>query len=101
LSPLSRSDALVLLRLYVAGTDARSGEARRLCQEVVERCHPLACRLEIVDVFENPQQAEQDRVLATPTLVRLEPPPLVRLIGGLRNAEFILEALQLDERKPT
>lgn len=92
---------MVLLRLYVAGTDARSGEARRLCQEVVERCHPLACRLEIVDVFENPQQAEQDRVLATPTLVRLEPPPLVRLIGGLRNAEFILEALQLDERKPT
>jgi circadian clock protein KaiB len=85
----------VLLRLYVAGSDAPSGEARRLCQEVLERCRPLACRLEIVDVFDDPGQAERDRVLATPTLVRLEPPPLVRLIGGLRSAEFILDALQL------
>ena len=100
---MSRSDAAsVLLRLYVAGTDARSGEARRLCQEVIERCHPVACRLEIVDVFDDPEQAEQDRVLATPTLVRVQPPPLVRLIGGMRNADFIIEALQLtDGRSPT
>ena len=40
----------VLLRLYVAGSDPRSGEARRLCQEVVDRCQPQACRLEIVEV---------------------------------------------------
>ena len=84
----------VLLRLYVAGGDARSVEARRLCEQVMKRCQP--CDLEVVDVLTDPQQAERDRVLATPTLVRLDPPPMVRLIGGLWNAEFVMEALQLN-----
>ena len=35
-------------------------------------------------------------MLATPMLVRLDPPPLVRLIGGLWSAEFVMEALQLN-----
>ena len=86
----------IQLRLYVAGGDARSAEARRLCEQVVERCGPLPCRLEIVDVFDDPQLAERDQVLATPMLVRLDPPPLVRLIGGLWNTDFVMEALQLD-----
>lgn len=80
----------------MAGGDARSTEARRLCEQVVERCRPQPCRLEIVDVFDDPQLAEQDQVLATPMLVRLDPPPLVRLIGGLWNTDFVMEALQLD-----
>jgi circadian clock protein KaiB len=93
----------VLLRLYVAGGDARSAEARRLCEQVVQRCEPGPCQLEVVDVLTNPQQAELDRVLATPTLVRLDPPPVVRLIGGLWNADFVMEALQLNstnEQRP-
>jgi circadian clock protein KaiB len=89
----------VQLRLYVAGSDARSDEARRLCEQVVALCEPVPCRLEVVDVLADPQQAERDRVLATPMLVRLDPPPLVRLIGGLWNAEFIMEALQLQNTK--
>ena len=92
---------IVLLRLYVAGSGSRSVEARRLCEQVVERCGPMPCRLEIVDVFADPAQAERDRVLATPTLVRLEPPPIVRLIGGLRNADFVMEALQLNSTHET
>ena len=86
----------MLLRLYVAGGDARSAEARRLCEQVIERCEPGPCRLEIVDVLTNPQQAELEGVLATPMLVRVDPPPLVRLIGGLWNADFVMEALQLN-----
>lgn len=89
-------DSGVLLRLYVAGNDARSFEARRLCEQVANQCRPVPCRLEIVDVLEDPRQAEQDQVLATPMLVRLDPPPLVRLIGGLWSAEFVMEALQLN-----
>ena len=86
----------MLLRLYVAGGDARSAEARRLCEQVLQRCRPVPCQLEIVDVLADPQQAERDQVLATPMLVRLDPPPLVRLIGGLWSAKFVMEALQLD-----
>jgi circadian clock protein KaiB len=86
----------VVLRLYVAGGDARSIEARRLCEQVTERCQPTPCRLEIVDVLTDPSQAERDRVLATPTLVRLDPPPVVRLIGGLWSVDFVMEALQLN-----
>lgn len=86
----------MLLRLYVAGADSRSLEARRLCELVVERCRPVPCHLEIVDVLDDPRQAERDQVLATPMLVRLGPPPVVRLIGGLWSADFVMEALQLN-----
>ena len=86
----------MLLRLYVAGSDSRSVEARRLCEQVVRRCRPVPCKLEIIDVLDDPRQAEQDQVLATPMLVRLDPPPVVRLIGGLWSADFVMEALQLD-----
>ena len=75
----------------------RSVEARRLGEQVIALCRH--CQLEIVDVLDDPAQAERDRVLATPMLVRLEPPPLVRLIGGLWSTEFVMEALQLDATK--
>ena len=89
--------AAIHLRLYVAGGDVRSVEARRLGEQVIALCRQ--CQLEIVDVLDDPAQAERDRVLATPMLVRLEPPPLVRLIGGLWSTEFVMEALQLDATK--
>jgi circadian clock protein KaiB len=89
----------IRLRLYVAGGDTRSTEAQRLCEHVVGLCRPGPCELEVVDVLDRPAEAERDRVLATPMLVRLEPPPLVRLIGGLWSAEFVMEALQLDATK--
>lgn len=84
-----------LLKLYVAGESVRSSAAianlRRICE------HDLQGRyeLEIIDVFESPDQAEDARILATPTLVKALPPPLRRVIGDLSDKEKVLLGLEL------
>jgi circadian clock protein KaiB len=82
-----------LLKLYVTGHTPRSEQAisnlRRICeQELAEECEVV-----IVDVLENPQQAEDHKIVVTPTLIRESPPPLRRIIGDLSNTEQVLQGL--------
>ena len=52
-------------------------------------------QLEVVDVLEQPQRAEQDKVLATPTLVRSSPHPVRKIIGDLSDTRQLLAGLEL------
>jgi circadian clock protein KaiB len=54
-------------------------------------------------VIENPQLAEDDMVLATPTLIKRLPPPLRRVIGDLSDKHKVLLGLEVrpDRGSPT
>jgi len=52
-------------------------------------------QLEIVDVLEHPQRAEDERILATPTLIKQLPPPLRRVIGDLSDKDKVLLGLEV------
>ena len=84
-----------ILKLYVSGSSPRAQAAianlRRICED------DLAGRytLEIVDVLENPDAAEKDKILATPTLVKSLPPPLRRVIGDLSDKDKVLLGLEV------
>jgi circadian clock protein KaiB len=84
--PKSRS-----LRLYVSGQDLSSRVA-------IRNLEPLqaAASVEVVDVRERPELAEEDGILATPTLVRLRPAPVRKVVGDLSDAERVLVALELE-----
>ena len=83
------------LRLFVAGTTARSlrtiGNLRRLC----DRFLPGRAELEVIDIYQQPELAEQDQVIAAPTLVKLWPLPLRRIVGDLSDEGRVLRALEL------
>jgi circadian clock protein KaiB len=88
--------SLIVLQLFIAGRTPRAERAiatlRHLC------AHELSnhdCDLIIVDVLTDPQQAEDRRILATPTLIKLAPLPQRRVIGDLARAEDVLTALNL------
>ncbi len=87
----------VLLKLYITGQTPRSERAvanlRRICDERLGEGYQLT----IVDVLERPELAEQDRILATPTLVRQLPPPVRRIIGDLSDVEKVVAGLNLDD----
>ena len=51
--------------------------------------------LKIIDVFKNPQLAEDEKILATPTLSRVLPPPVKRIIGDLSDKEKVLLGLDI------
>ena len=83
-----------LLTLFVTGGSARSLRAvanmRQLCDTLGSRCE-----LTIVDVLERPQLAEDERILATPTLIRRWPLPLRRVIGDLSEVDRVVQWLDL------
>lgn len=87
--------ATYLLKLYVTGSSPRAEVAianlRRICeQELRGEYH-----LEIIDVLEHPQIAEDDKILATPTLIKQLPPPLRRVIGDLSDKTKVLLGLEV------
>lgn len=87
-----------VLRLYVSGTTARSARAiasmRRLCETHLKDQYEL----EVVDIYQNPAATRQDQIVAAPTLVRLLPAPLRRLIGDLSDRERVLAGLDIVAR---
>ena len=87
------------LRLYVAGKSANSARAldnlRAMCGE---RLAEDDWQLEVVDVFADPMRAVEDKVLVTPTLLKLTP-PIVQIVGDLSQREKVLAALDLVGRE--
>jgi circadian clock protein KaiB len=81
------------LKLFVTGMSPRSTEAvaivKRLCEEILAGNYDL----EIVDLYQAPERARQEDVVAAPTLVRKAPLPERRLIGNLTNLERLRAAL--------
>lgn len=84
-----------VLRLYVTGTTARSLRAienlRWLCDEYLADRYDL----EIVDVYQQPEAAAREQLLAAPTLIKKRPLPLRRLVGDLSDRERVLVGLDL------
>jgi circadian clock protein KaiB len=84
-----------ILKLYVTGKTPRSERAianlRRICEVDLNGEYEMV----VVDVLERPQLAEDERILATPTLVKMLPPPLKRVIGDLSDTERVLLGLDI------
>ena len=89
------------MKLYVAGNTPRAQLAisnlKRICEEELLGAYEL----QIIDVLENPQLAEDDRILATPTLIKRLPPPLRRVIGDLSDKQKVLLGLEVHPRLST
>lgn len=83
------------LRLYITGKTPKSERAIANLKEICEKELNGLYELSIIDVLENPQLAENEKILATPTLIKDLPPPLKRIIGDLSNSEKVLLGLDL------
>lgn len=89
----------LLLRLYITGMTPRSEQAIRNLRRIMADELSDSYELEIIDVLERPQLAEDERIIATPTLIKRLPPPLRRIIGDLSDTEVVVLGLDLKELK--
>lgn len=85
----------IRLRLFVAGATARSSRAIATIKELCERHFADRYDLEIIDVYQQPDLAQIDGVLATPTLIRLDIWPRRWLVGDLGRLADVYRALGL------
>jgi circadian clock protein KaiB len=87
--------ATYVLRLYITGTTARSMRAvenvRWLCEAHLAGDYDL----EVVDVYQQPELAAREQLIAAPTLIKKLPLPLRRLVGDMSNHERVLAGLDL------
>lgn len=86
------------LKLYVTGKTPRSEWAIVSLRRICELEFPGQYELIIIDVLQRPQLAEDEKIVATPTLVKELPPPLRRIIGDLSNTEQVLIGLDIQSR---
>ena len=89
------AEPTLLLRLFVTGHTARSEAAIRNLRRICEEDLAGESELEIIDVLERPQLAEDEKILATPTLVKQLPEPVRKIIGDLSDRDRVLLGLDL------
>jgi len=93
--PLEPAPEAYVLRLFVAGATTRSQSAitnvRQICDEYLEGRFDL----EVIDVYTHPAATRDFQIVATPTLVKIAPEPLRRIVGDLSNRDRVLHGLSL------
>ncbi len=90
--------ARYVLRLFVAGASPKSQRAiahiKALCEGDLKGCYEL----KVIDIYQQPEQLSEARVIAAPTLLTALPLPVRRLVGDLSAAQRVLVALDLQPR---
>ncbi len=84
-----------LLRLYVTGTTPKSVRAISNIKEICEEHLAGRYELEVIDLYQKPELARGEQIIAAPTLIKKLPFPLRRLIGDMSNTERVLFGLDL------
>jgi circadian clock protein KaiB len=86
-----------VLRLFVSGHSTATEHTLQTLHQLLETSlhHPYT--LKVIDILKHPEQAETDQVSATPTLVRVWPRPVRRIVGELDNVSRLLQALAVPE----
>jgi circadian clock protein KaiB len=87
--------AKYVLRLYVSGSTLKSTLAveniKRICEQYLKNRYDL----KVIDIYQQPNLARDEQIVAVPTLIKRLPPPLRRLVGDMSNLKKVLFGLDL------
>lgn len=90
-----RENQTYVLKLFVSGSTPRSLMAieniRRICDEHLSGRY----QLQVIDIYQQPQFAKSEQIIAAPTLIKKLPAPLRRFVGDLSDEQKILVGLDL------
>lgn len=82
-----------LLYLYITGATPNSMRAVRNLKAICEQYLKDRYELVIVDIYQQPNLAAQEQIIAAPTLVKKHPLPFRRLIGDMSDKQRVLSGL--------
>lgn len=84
-----------VLRLYITGATARSTRAIQNVRRICDQYLPGRYDLEVIDVYQQPTLAQEEQLIAAPTLIKKLPLPLRKIIGDMSNEARVLLGLDL------
>jgi circadian clock protein KaiB len=88
-------DKKYIIKLYVTGETPENLKAITNLKQVLERDFKGLYKLEVADLLKQPKLVEDEEIFATPTLARILPRPVRRIIGNLSDEETVLSGLNL------
>jgi circadian clock protein KaiB len=86
-----------VLHLYITGATPNSTRAVRNIKAICEQHLRGRYELLIIDIYQQPELAKREQIIAAPTLVKKHPLPVRRLIGDLSEERKVLQALGLPD----
>lgn len=90
-----KNDDHYVMRLYVAGQTPKSLLAVKNLKRICDTYLSARYKLEVIDLYQQPQLAEGDQIIAVPTLIKQLPEPMRRIIGDLSDTESVLVGLDV------
>ena len=87
--------AKYVLRLFVAGATTLSHQAVLRVRELCATELKGNCELEVIDIYQQPELARENQIVATPTLIKAFPQPVRRFIGNLLDTAGLLAELDV------
>ena len=94
-SPLVRN---YVLRLFVSGDNTLTERTLHQLHTLLELSLPAPYTLKVIDIFKHPELAESDHISATPTLIRVWPPPVRRIVGEFTDPQHLIRLLTAGDR---
>ena len=83
------------LKLFITGTTPRCTRAIKNIRAICEDSLAGRYDLEVIDIYQHPEQAKPEQIVVTPTLVKKLPLPFRRMIGDLSNNERVMVGLDI------
>ena len=90
---VSKPPEIFRLRLYVTGASRLSLQAVANVKMLCEQHLIGRYELEIIDLYQQPEWASKEQLVVAPTLIKLFPLPVRRLIGSLADQHAVLRSL--------
>jgi len=89
------SQAHYVLKLFVGGSSTRSARAISRVRGICEEYLPGRYDLEVIDIYQQPDLASVNQLLAAPTLIKERPEPVRRLVGDMSDEDRVLSSLSI------
>lgn len=86
---------MIQLKVFVVGNTPKSNEVVKKLENILSEALTPHFKLEVIDIFENPEEVAAAGIFATPTLIKIYPGPERRIFGDLTDKKKVLFALGL------
>jgi circadian clock protein KaiB len=84
-----------VLHLYVTGMTPRSAHSIKNLQAICDEYLEGRYDLEVIDIYQQPLLTKGEQIIAAPTLIKMLPLPVRRLVGDMSDRERVLLGLDL------
>lgn len=86
------------LSLFITGASPNSVRAINNIKSICEEYLSGNYELKIIDVYQLPEVAQREQIIALPTLIKRGPAPERRLVGDMSDTNKVLRGLGITDK---